>query len=162
MTYFNHKNRELFYGRHLIGTVVFAAGLFNMLSSLFLESKNSIGTTIMIGAVASLIGLFFMTAFDGTLIDLSGKRVKEYSAFFGYKNGEWKSLPVINAVELLNKEEYLMNEPNGLSLTLNTKMKVYILCAYTTADSEPALTLRFNKQKKAKETLMLFQSELVL
>ena len=161
MKYFNHKNRELFYGRHLIGSVVFVAGLFNMLSPLFLESKNSIGTTIIIGAVASLIGLFFMTAFDGTLVDLNGKKIKEYSTFFGYTNGEWKSLPSLNTVELLNTEEHVMNEPNGVSPTLTTKMKVYILCAYTTGNREPAFTLRFTKQKKAKETLRLFQSELV-
>ena len=160
MAYFDYKERDLFYGRHLIGTVVFLAGIVNMLSPLFWESKNSVSTTILIGAGASLIGLFFMTTFDGKLIDFKGKRFKDYVSIFGYKRGVWQPLPTIRSVELLTTEEEAMNEPNGISPTITTRIKVHILCAYGDDKSEPTFILRIRNRKKAEKALNIFKSEM--
>ncbi len=161
MAFFNHKERELFHGRHLIGTIVFAAGIINMLSPLFWASKNSLSTTILIGAGASMVGLFFMTAYDGKQVDFSGKRFREYHAILGFKIGEWKSLPAIDRVELLSTEEDVMNEPNGVSPTLTTRIKVHILYVFGKGNTNPEFNLRIRKEKKAQEILDLFKSELV-
>ena len=160
MPYFDHKDRELFYGRHLIGTIIFAAGIVNMLSPLFWESKNSLTTTLLIGAGASLVGLFFMTAYDGKLVDFKGNRFKAYSSMFGFKSGKWKTLPPIESVKLLTSEEEVMNEPNGVSPTLTTMHKVYVLSVYSKENSKPEFTLRYTNKKKARKDLDLINRHL--
>ncbi len=99
-----------------------------------------------IGAIA--IGLFIVTSYGGTLIDLTGKRFKEYSSIGGYKVGEWMELPDIVKVKVVSATYVSSNTPNGISPTLSGKVTDFKILLYSSA-SKPLLSFEYSNKEKA-------------
>lgn len=96
MNMFNFKKRNLTSGPHLLGTLLTIAGLFAIVSPTFLTSESSLDRILTVGIAATIIGLVVVSSYNGTSIDINGKRSKEYISVAGYKFGEWRPLPEIS------------------------------------------------------------------
>lgn len=148
MNKFNFKKRNLISGPHLLGPVLVIAGLFALVSPLFLESESSMEKIIGVGVCAFIIGFGIVTSYSGTLIDFTAKRVKEYFSIGGYKFGEWTSLPVILKVKVISNSYIVTNIPNGISPTFSGKVTDFKTLIYSNS-SEPVLSFVYSNMDKA-------------
>jgi hypothetical protein len=165
MNNFNFKKRNLISGPHLLGPVLIIAGLFALLSPLFLESESSIEKIIGVGVGAIVIGLGIVSSYGGTLIDFTEKRFKEYFSIGGYKLGEWADLPDISIVKLISNSYVFTNIPNGISPTFSGKVTDFKIFLYSDA-SKPVFSFIYSNKdkaiKKAKKLASNLNAELVL
>ncbi|MEO9870722.1 hypothetical protein [Ekhidna sp.] len=119
MTQFNYKNRNLLSGPHLLGVLLIIAGLFALSSPLFMLVGGSSERVFGVGIGAILIGIGIVTSYEGTKIDFSKKRLKEYLSICGYKRGEWSDLAEIMKISIASKNYRTSNTPNGISPTIS-------------------------------------------
>lgn len=147
MKYFNHQKRDLTSGPHLIGLILVFAGAFALLSPTLFAVGSSMQRVIMVGLGAILIGLFILVTFEGTLIDVAGRRFKEYTSIGGYKWGEWTALPEIANIKVTSVTYQSTNTPNGVSPTLSGKITEHSIMLYA---DEHASLLSFNYSNKHK------------
>lgn len=159
METYNFKKLSYSSSPHLFGLIGIGAGLLIIASPLFLSSGSSLEKTIIVGAVAVVIGLIIVTSYSGTLIDLSGKRVMEYFVFCGYRTGKWESLPSIQKVKMVATSFKSVNTPNGISPTLSGKVTEYKVLLYADAPT-PELSFSYSKEDKARERAQLIASQL--
>lgn len=165
MNNFNFKKRNLISGPHLLGPVLIIAGLFALLSPLFLESESSIGKIIGVGVGAIVIGIGIVSSYSGTLIDFSEKRFKEYFSIVGFKFGEWTTLSEISTVKVISNSYVITNIPNGISPTFSGKVTDFRIFLYSDA-SKPVFSFVYSKKnkavKQAKKLAFNLNAELVL
>lgn len=165
MNNFNFKKRNLVSGPHLLGPVLIIAGLFALLSPLFLESGSSMEKIIGVGVGAIVIGLGIVSSYSGTLIDFTEKRFKEYFSIGGYKFGEWENLPDISTIKVISNSYVITNIPNGISPTFSGKVTDFKIFLYSDV-SKPVFSFVYsNKNKaiqKAKKLAYNLNAELVL
>lgn len=131
MSHFNFKKRNLFSGPHFVGMIIILAGVFALASPAFLESGSSLEKTIITGLGAVVVGSMIVSSYDGTLIDFSGKKVKEYFSFCGYKFGKWTSMPRVLKVKVVSTSSKGSNLPNGISPTLSWKVTHFTTLLYS-------------------------------
>ncbi|WP_373522259.1 hypothetical protein [Aquiflexum sp.] len=165
MNRFNFKKRNLVSGLHLLGPVLIIAGLFALLSPLFMESGSSMEKIIGVGVGAIVIGLGIVSSFSGTLIDFNEKRFKEYFSIVGYKFGEWADLPDISTVKVISNSYVITNTPNGISPTFSGKVTDFRTFLYSDA-SKPVFSFVYSNKnkaiKKAKKLASNLDAELVI
>lgn len=150
MSEFNFKNRNLFSGIHLLGILLLFAGLFALVSPLFLSSGSSMTKIISVGTGSCLIGLLIIFSYSGTLIDTSKNQFKEYVSIIGFRMGSWQDLPEIREIKVVSFTRNQRNIPNGISPTLSGKVTDYSLLLF--ADSnQPVFTFSYSNQDKATE-----------
>ncbi len=148
MNKFNFKRRNFITGPHLLGLALVVAGLFALVSPMFLKSESSLEKITVVGAGAILIGLIVVSSYGGTLIDFTKKKVKEYSSVCGYKFGEWTALPVITTVKVISTSNKSTNTPNGISPTLSGKTTDFRTLIYS-SDPKPLLSFTYSNRKNA-------------
>ncbi len=147
MNSYHHKKRELFSGPHLLGVLFILAGTFSLISPYLIEDTSA-ERSLYIGIGGVSFGLMVVSAYSGVIIDFKEKRVKEYSAFLGYKFGQWADLPEIASVRLVTDRYEATNVPNGVSPTLSGEVTDYValLC---TPEGQPTLSMVYTKEEKA-------------
>lgn len=148
MNKFNFKRRNLVSGPHLLGLLLIIAGLFALVSPLFIRNGSSMERVLGVGVGAILPGLVIVSSYDGTLIDFTRKRFKEYISIGGYKSGEWVTLPVISKVKVISTSYVSSNTPNGISPTFSGKVTDYKTLIYSNA-SKPVLSFVYSNRDKA-------------
>lgn len=148
MKNFNFKKRNLVSGPHLLGTLLIIAGLFALSSPLFFKSGSSIARVLAVGIGSIIAGLLILSSYDGTLIDLTQKRFKEYSSIGGYKFGEWVALPDILKIKVTTTSYISSNTPNGISPTLSGKVTHFKTLVYSTS-SKPVCSFKYSNRDKA-------------
>lgn len=165
MDTFNFKNRNFSSSPHLFGLIALAAGLFVCISPLFLSGSSSTEKVILVGTIVTVIGLIILTSYSGTLIDFSEKRVKEYSIFCGFQNGDWQAIPEIRKVKVINANFKSSNTPNGISPTLSGQVTEYKVLLYGSAPT-PVTSFIYKREDQALENAKLLamglQAELQL
>jgi len=165
MKIFNFKNRRLFSGPHLLGTLLILSGFVALIGDLFFIRESSPEKVILVGGGAIILGLIIISSYSGTLIHFSGKRYKEYFSLGGYKFGEWTALPPILKVMVVSTSFIETNTPNGISPTLSRKVTDYRLLVYSLT-SNPVLSFVYadkdNAIKQAKGFAIDFNADLEL
>jgi hypothetical protein len=156
---FNYKIRSLFSGPHLLGSLLILAGFIAFASPAILESESSLEKIIGVGAGAVILGLLIISSYSGTLIDLTGKRYKDYQSIGGYKLGEWNTLPDILKVRVISDSYLSTNTPNGISPTLSGKVTRFRISLYSSG-SEPVHSFLYSNRKKAIKEANLLASNL--
>ncbi len=148
MNKYNFKRRDLASGPYLLGLLLIMAGLFALVSPLIFEVEISTTRVLVVGGGAIAIGVLLSTTYKGTLIDLSGKRVKEYQSVCGYSFGEWRVLPDILTVKVISATYVSTNIANGISPTLSMKLTDFMTYLYSDA-SQPVLSFVYSNREKA-------------
>jgi len=150
MSKFNYKKRNLFSGIHLLGILLLFAGLFALVSPLFLSSGSSMTKIISVGTGSCFIGLLIIFTFSGTLIDTSKNQFQEYVSIIGFRMGSWQNLPEIREIKVVSSTKVQRNIPNGISPTLSGKVTDYSILLY--ADSnQPEFSFSYSNQDKAEQ-----------
>jgi hypothetical protein len=148
MADFDFKRRNLISGPHLLGVLLVAAGLFALVSPMFLANESSWEKILRVGAGAILLGLFIWFSYGGTRIDLTKHKVKEYYSVGGYQFGVWESLPTITTVKVVTSRYRSSNIPNGISPTLSgTIVETSVLLHANEAN--PILSFTYSNRAKA-------------
>ena len=148
MKYFNFKRRNILSGSHLLGTILIFAGVFVLLSPMFLASQISLEKSLIVGATSVIIGLIIASTYGGTLIDFAENKVKEYHSISGYKIGSWTKLPAISTVSVISVSYFSRNIPNGISPTFSgtiTEFRILLLSESLT----PVLTFKYKNKNLA-------------
>lgn len=148
MKYYNFKKRDLFSGPHLLGVLFIVAGVFAMTSPYFLDIGVSSTKATWVGIGATTLGIMVVSTFKGTWIDFEQNRVKEYTAFLGFKFGKWVDLPKFSRVRLYSKIRKTTNTPNGISPTLSGNIEEFIVLLVG-ENSETKFDFVFLKKKRA-------------
>jgi len=148
MSNFNYKRRNFISGPHLAGPLLIFAGLIALLSPLFMIDVSSIGKVYVVGAGALILGLVIISSYDGTLIDFTNKRSKDYFSICGFKYGEWTSLPDIQNVTVVSMSYMRKNTPNGISPTISAKVTDYRTLLYS-KEADPAFSFVYSDREKA-------------
>ena len=148
MTDFDYKKRSLMSGPHLLGVLLVAAGLFALISPMFLASESAWEKILGVGAGAILLGLFIWFSYGGTRINLTEHKVKEYRSVGGYQFGAWESLLTITTVKVVTTRYRSSNTPNGISPMLSgTTIETSVLLHADKAN--PVLSFTYSNQGKA-------------
>lgn len=148
MKEFNFKKRNLVSGPHILGPLLIVAGLVALVSAVIFKNDVTLVRTLLVGGGAIVLGLLIINSYEGTLIDLSNKRVKAYISVVGYKLGEWKALSDISVVKVVSNSYVRTNVPNGISPTFSGKVTDFNILLYSD-DTKPALAFVYSKKKKA-------------
>lgn len=148
MSGFNYKNRNLFSGIHFLGILLLFAGLFALVSPLFLSSGSSMTKIISIGTGSCFIGLLIIFTYSGTLIDTSKNQFKEYVSIIGSRMGSWQDLPEIREIKVVSFTRNQGNIPNGISPTLSGKVTEHRILLFTDSD-RPVFSFSYSNQTKA-------------
>ncbi|MGK7394369.1 MAG: hypothetical protein ACNS62_07340 [Candidatus Cyclobacteriaceae bacterium M3_2C_046] len=148
MKYFNFKRRNLLSGPHLLGPLLIFAGLFSIMSPLFLSSGNALEMVIGIGLGAIILGMVIISSYGGTLIDFTKNRYKEYFSIAGYKLGEWTTLPIILKVKVISTSYMSTNKPNGISPTFSGRVTVFRTFIYSNT-ATPVFSFMYSDRRKA-------------
>lgn len=112
-------NVKLTQGPRLLGLICILAGILSILSPQFMEVSMPGNRSLWIGLVFMLAGLLISGIYRGTEIDISGKRFRNYQAYFGIKTGEWNNIPDLDGIYLFSQSEEFANMPNGITPTLS-------------------------------------------
>lgn len=148
MNSFNFKRRNLYSGPHLLGLLLVIAGVFVLISPLLFIDKNSVERVLSVGFGAIIFGFTIVFSYDGTLIDFTKKRFKNYSSICGYKYGDWTALPAISTVKVISTSYMSTNMPNGISPTLSGKVIDFKLLIFS--DSiHPLISFVYSNRDKA-------------
>ena len=68
MNNFNFKRRNLVSGPHLLGSLLIMAGLFALVSPVFIKNESSMERVLGVGVGAIILGLVIVSSYGGTLI----------------------------------------------------------------------------------------------
>ncbi|WKK75256.2 hypothetical protein QYS49_27410 [Marivirga salinae] len=150
MNNFNYKGRNLTSGPHLLGILLIIAGLFALMSPVLFKNGSSIEKSLALGIGVLIVGFVIVSSYSGTLIDFSGKRVKEYTSISGYVFGKWTAFPNISVVRVISSTSTSTNIPNGISPTLSRKVTIFKVLMYSNAP-KPVLSFVYSKKVKAVE-----------
>lgn len=165
MSNFNFKRRNLTSGPHLLGPLLITAGIFALASPVFFEIQISIERVLTVGLGAIILGFVIVSSYDGTLIDFTDKRKKEYFSFGSYKFGEWTNLPVILKVKVISTSYMSTNTSNGTSPTLSGKVTDFKVLLYSNG-TKPVFSFIYSNREKAlkhaKSLASNLNAELVL
>ena len=101
-----------------------------------------------VALAAIILGLVIVSSYDGTLINYTEKKFKEYSSVCGYKFGSWTSLPVIRTVKVVSSSYMSTNMPNGISPSFSGKVTDFKTLVYSDA-AKPVLSLVYSNREKA-------------
>lgn len=148
MNSFNFKRRSLVSGPHLLGTLLIVAAVFAFVSPVIFTIDSSAERVVGVGVGAMLLGLVVLSSYGGTLIDFTGKRMKEYVSICGYKIGEWTALPVILTVKVVSSSYRSTNTPNGISPTLSGRVTDFRALLYSNAPT-PVLSFVYSNRAAA-------------
>lgn len=148
MKEFNFKKRNLISGPHILGPLLIVAGLVALVSTLIFKNDTSLVRTLLVGGGAIILGILIIKSYEGTLIDLSNKRVKTYFSIAGYKLGDWSTLPDISLIKVVSNSYVRTNVPNGISPTFSGKVTDFKTLLYS-VDANPVLIFVYSKKKKA-------------
>lgn len=148
MSKFNYKKRNLFSGIHLLGILLLFAGLFALVSPLFLSSGSSMTKILSVGTGSCFIGLLIILTYSGTLIDTSKNQFKEYVSIIGFRMGSWQDLPKIREIKVVSSTRFQRNIPNGISPTLSGKVTDHSILIYSDSDW-PVFSFSYSNQSKA-------------
>ncbi|TXK26407.1 hypothetical protein FVR03_21845 [Pontibacter qinzhouensis] len=152
---YNFKRRSFSSGPQLLGLIFIGAGLMSLLSPFVLNDPDSFMKSMVVGGVAVAIGVLGVSAYSGTLLDVDGRKVKNYSAILGYKFGRWEPLPPISKIAVLPAHYKSSHTPNGISPTWSVTVTAYkvVLCAANTAAS-PSFAFTKKEHAIAEATTM--------
>lgn len=103
---------------------------------------------LAVGTGAIIVGLFIISSYDGTLIDFTQKRFKEYVSIGGYKFGEWVALPDILKIKVISTTYIRGNTPNGISPTLSGKVTDFKTLIYSNT-SKPEFSFKYSSMDEA-------------
>ncbi len=148
MKNFNFKKRDFASGPHLLGILLILAGVFALVSPMFLKSGVSIERVLAVGIGALIIGLLIVSSYGGTLIDFSQKRFKDYTSIVGYKYGEWMTMPDIVTIKVTSSSYRSTNTSNGISPTLSGKVTDFKIFLYANSP-QPIFSFEYSSKRKA-------------
>ena len=106
-----------------------AAGLFALGSPLVIGLEVPLSRVIIVGVVALLMGLSLKLNYFG--LQISGNKIRNYTAFFGFKTGSWQALPSFQRMTLTHKNVSSWNTPNGVSPTFKSNSTIYTIALFT-------------------------------
>lgn len=165
MKKFDYKERNLISGIHLLGPILIFAGLFALVSPVFLKSESPKEKIIGVGVGAIIIGLGIISSYSGTEIDFSEKKVREYFSLGGVRMGKWKALPDILKVKVISNSYIRRNTPNGVSPTFSGRVTDFKTVLYSEA-SKPVFSFFYSNKasavKNAKHIASNLSAKLVL
>ncbi|MBI0398393.1 MAG: hypothetical protein GYB55_15035 [Cytophagales bacterium] len=161
MHLFNYKRRNLGSGIHLLGAILLMASAMVLLSSVFIEAADDLHKTLWVGISAFSAGLIIINTYEGTLIDLENKNIKEYFSFCGFKSGKWNKLPAVRTIKLVPIEEKTSNTPNGISPTISSiKFSYQIIISFF--PNNLIYTYSYNSKSEAKKKYKLLLDNLLI
>ncbi|GAB3019839.1 hypothetical protein [uncultured Cyclobacterium sp.] len=161
MHLFNYKRRNLGTGIHLLGAILLLASSIVLLSSVFIEAADNLQKTLWVGLSAFTAGLIIINTYEGTLIDLDNKSIKEYFSFCGYKTGHWQKLPSVKAIKLVPIEEKTSNTPNGISPTISSiKFSYQIVVSFL--PKKLIYTYSYNSKSEAQKKYKMLKENLLM
>lgn len=161
MHLFNYKRRNLGTGIHFLGAILLLASSIVLLSSVFIETADNLQKTLWVGLSAFAAGLIIINTYEGTLIDLDNKRIKEYFSFCGFKTGKWQKLPSLKTIKLVPIEEKTSNTSNGISPTISTiKFSYQIILFFFPKNL--IYTYSYSRKKEAQKKYKLLKENLLV
>jgi hypothetical protein len=147
MTDFNHKERSIWKGRHLLGTLFVFAGIFAISSPYLFQVEIAIIKVFAVGGTMILLGCIFISIYQGITISFRENRIRKYESFLGFKIGEWEKMPNILEIRLSSSTYSATNTPNGISPTISGKATEYVV--HLNDDNRTFLKIIFDKEKNA-------------
>ncbi|WP_177179684.1 hypothetical protein [Cyclobacterium xiamenense] len=156
---FDFKRRTLISGPHLLGSLLILSGILALVGTSFLNLGDSLERNLAVGMAAILLGLPILSTYGGTRIDFSGNRYKNYRSIAGFRQGAWKTLPLIVRVELIETKRRRTNQPNGISPTLSGNVIEFTILMYASAP-RPLFVFVYTNGDKALEQAQLLASAL--
>ncbi len=133
-------------GPNLLGMILFLAGLVAFGTLLFLN-QTDVQKTIWVGLIACIIGIVLMTISSGIAIDFKTYQYRSYESILGVTFGEWKKLPPIQKIDLIQHSYTSQNTPNGITPTFSSKHLIHKIVLISAEQVE--LTIDFRQEKKA-------------
>lgn len=103
---------------------------------------------LVVGIGAIIIGLLIMSSYEGTLIDFTQKRYKNYLSIGGYNIGQWAILPDVLKIKVISYSYISTNTPNGISPTLSGKVTDFKTLIYSNS-SKPIFSFKYSNKDKA-------------
>lgn len=144
-----------FGGLSKVGYVVMAAGLFVMISPLFIEDDNSVTKSVLVGAVALLAGAVMSFTYKGIEFDFAEKRLKEYTAVLGVKMGQWEIMPPFHHLTIHQGTYSYQTMPNGVNPSFRGTATVYRVSLHSDNSDSDLVLLSESRQRALKDLKIL-------
>lgn len=137
-------------GIKILGAILGIAGIGVVLATFIFPEEQNL-KTYLVAAGALIISFGLLSSFDGVIFDFQKNRYQAYEQWFGFRFGDWKDLPKLDAVDLIEHEFTKKNTPNGISPTFTSHIHVYKCVLF--AGRERFWVLDFSSPKKASRAM---------
>jgi len=101
-----------------------------------------------------IVGLFFggvvVTTYDGVMIDMSKRKIKGFTWFYGYKYGEWENLHNYSSVSVVISHRVWKVKHMGSKLS-DVTPREFVVCLLGKSHQKKQDLNRFDSQDKAME-----------
>ncbi|MBD1395664.1 hypothetical protein H9Q13_00670 [Pontibacter sp. JH31] len=159
MKYYNFRSRSLFSGPHLLGVLFIAAGIVAIAGNAIFEGDSSLEKSIYIGVAAILLGITIVSSYNGTKIEFTENRVRDYISILGYQFGEWKDLPNVKRIAVMPVKHRTTHTPNGISPTWSGTVHAYKVFLYSD-NPTPVYSFLFSDRENALKTGKILSEKL--
>ena len=130
--------------------VFLLVGLFAISTPFFVDLTVPDGRAYFAGAVAVFMALALVGSHTGKELDLTERRIRDYSVFWGYRFGSWRPLPTISRVVITEKKVRGWNTPNGISPTYQSSTNQITIGLFTDAE-QPVDIMVLRKKPLAQD-----------
>lgn len=148
MNIYNYRRRNLSSGIHFIGILLIAVGVIVAVISLITSFNPPFDSMMPLSLSLLAIGLVIVNSFGGTEINFTKNTFRDYSSIFGFKIGEWSTIPPTKKIKVKLDVTRSINVKNGISPTLSGIAKEYKVVLYADAPT-PYVSFTFSKKEKA-------------
>lgn len=149
---FNHKSGYFFGQAAKLWWVFIITGVFALVSPLIIEIDVSTTRSILVGLVAIALSLVLKLNYFGLQIDQTKKQIRDYTAIFGVKTGNWQPIPSFKKITLTSRNVSSWNTPNGISPTFKSNATIYTIALFSNAEN-PDFFIQTESKKYADQQI---------
>ncbi len=150
MKRFHYKDFSWSEGSKVLGGILILGAVIILLAPYFSDVEQTTKTLLVAGG-AILISIPLLSSYSGVIFDFDRNKFLDYDQWVFVKSGEWKDIPKVSAVDMVEHEYNKRNKPNGVSPTITSNYKVY-KCVILAEGMEP-WSLDYSSQKKATKAM---------
>ncbi len=126
-------------------------GLFAIISPHFITLQVTTLKASLVGVFMLLLGLTLRLNHSGVQINSSAGLIRDYTAVFGFKKGQWLPLNDLTRLELTSKKVVSWNTPNGISPTFKSGVTTYTIGLFS-VEAYPKYILQTISKLKADKS----------
>lgn len=109
---------------------------------------------LIVGIVLSVGALFMLTAYEGIEVNLQHKIYRDLSSYFWLKTGEWKSLPELTKVSVVESTEQI-KVADGYNNSIHSSRRNYLVRLHPVNSKRTIIVSRVRKLEEAKSDAAL-------